>query len=538
MLTVLALATVLPIGALLSRAFYDRDGAFVGLANFVRYATEPGLSIAAWNSVYLSSIATVVVVSLAYPVAFALSRSRMPLKGVFRLLLMLPLLAPSLLPAFGLVYLFGNQGWLNSWLFGAKLYGEVGIVLASIIYALPHAVLILTGGLAAGDARLYEAARALKAGPWRSFWTVTLPGSRYSLVSAASVVFVLVFTDFGIPSVVGGSTNVLASDIYKLVIGRFDFEMGAVVGVLLLAPALVAYGVDTIARRYQSGAISGKSTPIHPMPSLARDGTLTLFTALIAGAIACVFGMAIFGSLVKFWPYNLTLGLQNYERLLADADEARSIVNSLVMAGSTALAGATLVMITGWLVARRIGHPGLTQAMQALAMVPVAVPGLVLGLGYVFFFNNPANPLHFLQGTMALIVLCSVAHFYTVPHLMAVGGLLQLDREIDLAATALRAGPVPTCRKIYLPVLLPTLIDIAGYFFVNAMTTVSALIFLFTAQTRVAAIAVVNLIEGSRIGQAAALATVIMAISILAALIQATLRRSVIRAQPWRGPAS
>jgi len=538
MLTVLALATVLPIAALLSRAFYDRDGAFVGLANFVRYATEPGLSIAAWNSVYLSSIATVVVVALAYPVAFALTRSRMPLKGLFRLLLMLPLLAPSLLPAFGLVYLFGNQGWLNSWLFGAKLYGEVGIVLASIIYALPHAVLILTGGLAAGDARLYEAARALKAGPWRRFRTVTLPGSRYALVSAASVVFVLVFTDFGIPSVVGGSTNVLSSDIYKLVIGRFDFEMGAVVGVLLLAPAVVAYGVDTIARRYQRGAISGKSTPIEPDPGLARDGALTLFTALIAGAIAGVFCMAIFGSLVKFWPYNLTLGLQNYERLLADADEARSIVNSLVMAGSTALAGATLVMITGWLVARRIGNPGLTQAMQALAMVPVAVPGLVLGLGYVFFFNNPGNPLHFLQGTMALIVLCSVAHFYTVPHLMAVGGLLQLDREIDLAATALRAGPVTAGRKIHLPVLLPTLIDIAGYFFVNAMTTVSALIFLFTAQTRVAAIAVVNLIEGSRIGQAAALATVIMAISTVAALIQAGLRRGVTRAQPWRGPAA
>jgi iron(III) transport system permease protein len=157
----------------------------------------------------------------------------------------------------------------------------------------------------------------------------------------------------------------------------------------------------------------------------------------------------------------------------------------------------------------------------------------VLGLGYVFFFNNPANPLHFLQGTMALMVLCSVAHFYTVPHLMAVGGLLQLDREIDLAAKALRAGPVTRGRKIYLPTLLPTLIDIAGYFFVNAMTTVSALIFLFTAQTRVAAIAVVNLVEGSRIGQAAAFATAIMAISIVAALIQAALRGIVKRAQPW-----
>jgi iron(III) transport system permease protein len=533
MLALLALATILPINALLSRAFYGRDGAFVGFSNFVRYATEPGLSIAAWNSTYLSAIATVIVVALAYPVAFALTRSCMPLKGLFRLVIMLPLLAPSLLPTFGLVYLFGNQGWLKSWLMGAKLYGEVGIVMASVIYALPHAVLILSGGLAAGDARLYEAARALKAGPWRRFWAVTLPGSRYAIVSAASVVFVLVFTDFGIPSVVGGSVSVLPLDIYKLVIGRFDFEMGAVVGVLLLLPAVIAYGVDVIARRLQRSAISGKSTPIEPQPDRLRDGVLGLFATLIAVAIVGVFGMAIFGSLVKFWPYNLTLGLQNYTRLLEDADEARAIVNSLTMAGSTALVGTALVAITGWLVARRVGNNVLTQALQAVAMVPVAVPGLVLGLGYVFFFNNPANPLHFLQGTMALLVLCSVAHFYTVPHLMAVGGLLPLDREIDMAAKALRAGPVTAARKIYLPTLLPSMIEIAGYFFVNAMTTVSALIFLFTAQTRVAAIAVVNLVEGSRIGQAAAFATAIMAISIAAALLQAALRRIVAQAQPW-----
>jgi len=536
MVVVLAVATILPIGALLSRAFYDRAGNFAGAANFVRYASEPGLSIAAWNSTYLSAITTAIVLALAYPVAYALTRSRMPLKGLFRLLMLLPLLAPSLLPAFGLVYLFGNQGWLKSWLLGARLYGEVGIVLASVIYALPHAVLILGGGLAAGDARLYEAARALKAGPWRRFWTVTLPGSRYAVVSAASVVFVSVFTDFGIPSVVGGSVNVLSLDIYKLVIGRFDFELGAVVGVLLLLPALVAYGVDVLARRFQRGAISGKSTPVVPAPSLLRDTALTVVAIVVAGAIVAVFGMAIFGSLVRFWPYNLALGLQNYTRLLEDADEARALINSLTMAGSTALAGTALVTITGWLVARRVGHGGLTQALQALAMVPVAVPGLVLGLGYVFFFNEPANPLHGLQGTMALMVICSMAHFFTVPHLMAVGGLLQLDREIDLAAKALRAGPVATGRKIHLPVLLPTLIDIAGYFFVNAMTTVSALIFLFTAHTRVAAIAVVNLVEGSRIGQAAAFATVIMLVSIAAALIQTALRAFVHRTQPWRGP--
>jgi iron(III) transport system permease protein len=530
----LATATLLPIGALLVRAFLGKDGGFVGLENFVRYASEPGLVIAAWNSFSLSALATIITMALAFPFAYALVRTTMPGRGIFRLIALLPLLAPSLLPAFGLIYLFGNQGWLKGWLLGESLYGPIGIILASVFYAFPHAVLILSAGLSAGDQRHYEAARALRAGPWRRFVTVTLPSCRYSAISAASVVFILVFTDFGIPSVVGGSTNVLATDIYKLVIGRFDFEMGAVVGVLLLLPAVVAYGVDWLARRSQRAMITGKSVPIQAEPLPLRDVGLFAFAALLTVVILGIIGIAIFGSLVKFWPYNLSLGLQNYERLFTDDDEYRALGNSLVLAAGTALVGTGLVGLSGWLIARKIGHSLVRDGLQGVAMMPVAVPGLVLGLGYVFFFNNPANPLHGLQGTMVLIILCTVAHFYTVPHLMAVNELLRLDREIDLAAQALRIGPAGAARRIHAPVLLPTLIDVAGYFFVNAMTTVSALIFLFTAQTRPAAIAVINLVEGSRIGQASAFAVVIMVLSMTATAVQLTLRFLVIRAQGWR----
>lgn len=534
LLAVLATATVLPILALLGRAFLDGSGHFVGLANFVRYATEPGLAVAAWNSATLSTVATAITILLAFPYAYALTRSAMPGRSVFRAIVMLPLLATSLLPAFGMIYLFGNQGLLRAWLFGEPLYGPVGIVLASVLYALPHAVLLLAAGLAAGDARVYEAAQALRAGPWRRFATVTLPANRYALVSAASVVFVLVFTDFGIPTVVGGSTNVLATDIYKLVIGRFDFAMGAVVGVLLLLPAVLAYGIDSLARRTQRTNLSGRSVPVAPSPAPFLDAALFLFCAMLAAAILGVIGMAAWGSLVRFWPYNLSLGLHNYARLFDDADEFRAIANSVLMAAGTAAAGTLLVALTGWLVARRVGPAWSRSAIQAVAMVPLAVPGLVLGLGYVFFFNNPANPLHGLQGTMLLLVICSVAHFYTVPHLMAVGGLLRLDREIDLAAQALRAGPIAAGRRVYLPYLAPTLVDIAGYFFVNAMTTVSALIFLFNAQTRVAAIAVVNLVEGSRFGQAAAFAVVLMLLSVAATALQMAIRAAILRGQRWR----
>jgi iron(III) transport system permease protein len=534
MVVVIAAATVLPIGALLIRSLYDRSGAFAGVDNFIRYASEPGLSIAAWNSVMLSALTAVLTIAIAFPYAYALNRSRMPLRGLFRAIALLPLLTPSLLPAFGLVYLFGNQGILKSWLLGAPLYGPVGIVLASVWHSIPQAVLILSAGLSAGDARHYEAARALKAGPWRTLWTVTLPGCRYAIISAISIVFVLTFTDFGIPTVVGGSTNMLATEIYKLVIGRFDFEMGAVVGVLLLVPAVVAYLIDYVARRTQRAMLSGKSVPIEPERAPVRDALLFGFSLLVAAAVTGLIAMAVFGSLVKFWPYNLTMGLQNYERLFADNDDARAVMNSIVMAGSTAILGTILVAISGWLVARQVGAGLILQILQALAMIPVAVPGLVLGLGYVLFFNNPDNPLHPLQGTMLLMVLCTVAHFYTVSHLMMVGSLVRLDREIDFAAEALRSGPISTARRIYLPTVAPTLVDIAGYLFVHAMTTVSALIFLFTAQTRNAAVATVNLVEGSRFGQASALAVVIMAVSIIATLIQLAVRDYIVRRQPWR----
>jgi iron(III) transport system permease protein len=534
----LVVGTLLPIGALLIKSILDPAGNFVGAANFERYATEPGLAIAAWNSVTLSSLATLITILIAYPFSFALTRSLIPYKGLFRAIIMLPLLAPSLLPALGMIYLFGTQGSLKSWLMGGQLYGPFGIVVGSVFYALPTAVLILSAGLAAGDGRLYEAARALKAGPWRAFFAITLPSSRYSLVSACSVVFVLVFTDFGVPTVVGGSTNMLATDIYKLVIGRFDFQLGAVVGVLLLIPAIVAYVIDFSARRAQRATLSGKSIPVTPVRSLARDAVLTGFCVVVSIAVLGVIGMAIFGSLVKFWPYNLTIDFQNYTRLFSDEDDGRAIVASLLLASWTAFAGALAVAVSGWLVARRVGQNWLLQVVQGLAMLPVAVPGLVLGLGYIFFFNEPANPLNVIYASLAILVLCTVAHFYTVPHLMVVGALLRADPEIDLAARALHATPTYTARRIHLPALLPTLVDVAGYYFVNAMTTVSALIFLFTANTRVGSIVVVNLLEGSRYGQAAALSIVIMLISLLATLVQIAVRTAILKGQPWHRRAS
>ena len=179
----------------------------------------------------------------------------------------------------------------------------------SVFWTFPHAFLIISTALSLSDGRLYEAAEALKTSRMRVFFTVTLPGARYGLISAIFVVFILVFTDFGVPKVIGGNYNVLATDIYKQVIGQQNFHMGAVVSIILLIPAVVAFSVDRIVQRKQVALLSARAVPFEPKPDRTRDMVMLAFCSFVALLILCMIGMAQFAALVKFWPYNLELTL-------------------------------------------------------------------------------------------------------------------------------------------------------------------------------------------------------------------------------------
>jgi iron(III) transport system permease protein len=256
-----------PLGAILLKAVQDADGKFAGLANFVSYAQTPALLDSLWNSLWVSAVVTLITLPTAFGFAYALTRSRMRFKALFRAITLIPLLAPSLLSAISLIYWFGNQGALKSWLdwFGvAQIYGAPGIVLAEIFSLFPHALMILVTSLTAADARLYEAADAMGTSAARKFWTITLPGAKYGLISASLVTFTLVITDFGIPKVIGGSFNVLATDVFKLVIGQQDFQKGAVVALLLLAPAVLTFAVDHFVQRKQTAMLTARAVPYNP----------------------------------------------------------------------------------------------------------------------------------------------------------------------------------------------------------------------------------------------------------------------------------
>ena len=258
---VLLLIVGLPLWALLAKGFEDRDGHFVGLANYLSYFSTPALFNSALNSFHVAAAATLIVVPLAFLYAYALTRTMLPARWLFQGISLIPIFAPSLLPGLALVYLFGNQGFFKGML-GGPIYGFDGILIAQVFYCFPHATLILVTALATADARLYEAADALGASKLRVFFTVTLPGAKYGLISAALVVFTLVITDFGIAKVIGGNFNVLATDVYKQVIGQQNFSMGAVVGMVLLAPAALAFVVDRFVQRKQVALLTARAVPL------------------------------------------------------------------------------------------------------------------------------------------------------------------------------------------------------------------------------------------------------------------------------------
>lgn len=506
-----------------------------GTGNFAKFFSTPALFKSIQNSLWIAVVSTVITVSLAFWFAYALNRSKMRFKGFFRLVAMAPILVPSLLPGIALVYLFGNQGMIKELLFGASIYGPIGIIIGSVFFTLPHAFIIISTALAISDARLYEAAVSLRASSWRTFWTVTIPGARYGLISAAFVVFNLVITDFGLPKVIGGQFNVLAVDIYKQVIGQQNFEMGAVVSVVLVIPAILAFAVDRLVQSKQVALLSARSVPYQPKPNPKVDRIFLIYCSLIAFFILGILGVCQFAALIKFWPYDLSLSLTNYQFDRMDGGGWSSYFNSIKLGLITAVAGTCVVFFGAYLVEKSNGFRVGRSLFQMFAMLPMAIPGMVLGLAYIFFFNNPSNPLNVIYGTMTILVICTVTHFYTVSHLTAVTALKQMDREFESVAASLKQSTMKLFARVTVPVCLPAVLDISIYLFINAMTTVSAVVFLYSPKTTLASVAVLNMDDAGDIAPAAAMGMMIFYTNAAARIVHMIASKGILKkTQAWR----
>ncbi|MCG8511053.1 MAG: ABC transporter permease subunit, partial [Rhodospirillales bacterium] len=464
-LAFLTVFVIFPLIALVVRAVHDKDGAWIGLANFIEYFGTAGLRISLWNSIRIAVISTTISVTIGFAFAYALTRTRIVGVTFFRSMSMIPLYAPTMLYGIALVYLFGNQGLITRGFFGALpgidigLYGPVGIVIAEVVFIFPAVVLVLTVALQNTDRRLYEAAESMGAGNWRIFWAVTIPGCRYGLLSAVLIGFILSFTDFGAPKVVGGNYSVLAVDIYKQVVGQQNFSMGATVSLVLLMPTGLAFIADRIIQRRQTAAMTAKAVPYEPKPNRVRDTCFFLLCAFVVVLLLLIVVTPAFVSCIYNWPYSLSdpsivegqvfsghhfdftgkLGnaggnwlssLGIFPAFIERWINAVPVVyaNSITMALLTAIIGTAVTFISAYLIEKMQTMRLSRSAAYLVSIVPLALPGLVIGLSYIFIFNQPTilgirNPLTALYGTMAILVACNIIHFYGVSFLTATTAL-------------------------------------------------------------------------------------------------------------------
>ena len=528
---VLYLFLLYPLGQVLWRSLLDNEGHFIGAANYVRYFSTPAIAASITNSLFVSAASMLLTVALAFGYAYALQRTLMPAKGLFRVLAMLPLFAPSLVQAFALIYVFGNNGIITRMTgLNVGIYGAKGIVLAEVFYCFPHALLILMAALAATDARLYDAARTLGAGPLKTFLTVTLPGIKFGLVSACFVVFTLAITDFGAPKAIGGKFSVMATEIYNQVSGQQNFTMGATVSVVLLVPAVLAFVVDRVVQRRQYALVTSSSKPLEPRRRPLRDWSLLAYCALIAGFIAAIYAVILVSSLVHRWPYNFGLTLKHYD--FDTAGGYRSLWNSIRVAALTAVAGTALTFVGAYVVEKC--RTAASGPLYLLSVLPVSVPGMVLGLAYIFTFNAPGSPLNALYGTLAILIISNVIHYFTVGFLTATTALKQMDAEFENVGASLGVPFYRTFWRVTVPIALPSIVAISMYFFLNAMVTLSAVVFIVAPGTELAAVAVLLMDDAGDTAQAAAMSVLIIATGLtVRSLYWLAMRGVTARTQAW-----
>jgi iron(III) transport system permease protein len=290
-----------------------------------------------------------------------------------------------------------------------------------------------------------------------------------------------------------------------------------------------------LVQRRQMAMLSTRAVPYEPRPDRAFDTAMFAFCAIVALAILSVIVVAGLSSFIKFWPYNLSFTLKHYNFDLAAGGGWGAYANSLKVAAWTAIAGTVTVFLGAYVVEKSRGFARTRRLIQALAATPMAVPGLVLGLAYIFFFNKPGNPLHFLYGSMAILVVVTIVHYYSVTHFTMVTALKQIDPDFESVSDSLKAPRHRTLWRVTVPLCMPAILDVSIYFFLSAMTTVSAVVFLYSTHTNLASISVLNMDDAGEFAHATAMAMVIVATCIAARIAHWLLTRGIHRrTQAWR----
>lgn len=458
------------------------------------------------NSVTAAALTTAVSLVLAYGLAWCMERTCIRCKKLLRVLIVLPMLIPSVSIGMGAVLLGGNNGILTNLLGiqGGSIYGLGGIVWGSVMYSLPVAYLMIENIIKYEDSAPYEAAKVLGISKWHQFRAITMPYLRKPLIGVAFSVFTLSFTDYGVPLMVGGKFKTLPMVMYQEVIGQLNFGKGCVYGMILLVPAVVAFMID---RLNENSAGTGRvSRPFDLRPSKGKDTAAFVYTAAVAVlSILPILSFAVL-AFVKKYPSDITLTLDNFIRTLKMGG-GKYLLNSVIIAVLAALIGTGLCILTAYFTARTSARTG--KYLHLIAMSTGAIPGVVLGLAYVLVFKGS-----FLYGTLAILVMVNIVHFFSSPYLMMYNAFLKVNNNLETVIATLKISRFRFLMDVLLPQCAKTVGQMVSYFFVNCMMTISAVSFLANTANKPIALMINQFEAQAQMESAAVVSLLILAVNL------------------------
>lgn len=428
------------------------------------------------NSVITTVIATAISVVLSFFLAYMINRSNIKFKSFFVVLFTIPMLIPSISHGMGLVFLFGDNGIVTNLLgLNIGLYGYKGIVMGSVLYSFPVSFLMFNDSFQYEDYTIYEAAGVLGMSKFRQFVSITLPSMRRTIVSSILAVFTMIFTDYGVSLMTGGTQMTLPVYMYREVIGMMNFSGGAVIGVVLLLPAMIAFIMDL----KNSGISASGSTVTKAYvieENKARDIAVYVIFAIVIVLLCLPIFAFVLLSFVKQYPIDMSLSLDTAKKLLSSGI-GQYFINSVAVALLTSLVGTCLSYFSAYITAR--SKKAISNgALHFISMLSLAVPGIVLGLSYVLTFKN--IPIY---GTIFILVVVNIAHFFSSPYLLAYNSLSKFNPNLEDVADTLGINRMKLLFSVYIPSTRATIVEMYSYFFVNAMITISAVSFLMNFRT-------------------------------------------------------
>lgn len=510
-----------PLGKMLMLSFNVGDG--LGLNHYVDIISSNNFRQVMFNSFFVAIVSAMSATFLAFILAYTVHWTNLPngFKQTIKLASLFPMLLPTVTYGFAIIYTFGKQGLLTKILgfqLFEEIYGFYGMWLGYTIYTLPVAFLLLNNTFQYLDKKFVIVSELMGDSRLRQIDMTVIRPLIGTFAAAIIQCFFLAFTDFGIPASIGGQYNVIATELYTQILGASpSFEKGSVVALFMLIPSVLSILLLWYVARFN---VRYDSVEHFDLPtSKIKDRILGVLSSGILISLLFVFAVIFIIPWIKTWPYEIEFSTATFTKVIESSNLMRVYQNSLIVATLTAIFG-TIITYVAALIYERSGLFKIGKlTIESFALVTNTVPGMVVGIAYLMVFSGSS-----ISNTIFIIVVSNIIHYFSTPYLMSKNALSKMNLGWETTASLLGDSWLQSLRRIVVPNSIFTLIEVASYFFISAMVTISAVIFISGAKTMVLTTKIVELQHFARFDEIFILSLMVLLTNIAALAFFAIVR--------------